>query len=149
MLWGGVLDELVVCDMYGDTAGEGLDDLTDTIRGAIRAAVVAGIGVADASSTYTSDAIESRARDGVMEYLVYRLLVYLVSLSVLPDRMEELPEYVLPRRSPIPKKSSSPWLLKGLLGVASRCAAGMGGTGACMLFVFEPLRFVTPGMYAI
>lgn len=45
-------------------------DLTDTIRGASRAAAVAGMGCADASSMNISELMESRIKDGEMEAMV-------------------------------------------------------------------------------
>ena len=95
-----------------------------------------------------------------MDAMVYRvslLLLYRVSLlllyrvSLLPDAMLDVPDQVLSLRSPGRKNSASPSLLSGLFGgwESERWAAGTGGTGACTLLRPEPLRFVTPGIYAI
>lgn len=94
---------------------DGVDDavLTETIRGARRAAVVAGMGAAAASSQYTSDAMDSRASEGVIDcmvYLVSRLLLRFAS------RIDDAPEYVLPLRSSMPKNNASPPWLNGLAG---------------------------------
>lgn len=70
-------------------------------------------------------------------------------MSRLSELIEDVPDHVLSLRSPGRKKSMSPSLLSGLFGGCDRCAAGMGGTGACKLLRLELLRFVTPGMYAI
>lgn len=85
---------------------------------------VAGIGGGAESSIYTSDIMDERARDGVID-----CLVYCVSL-LSADLNEEESEYVLPRRSPGRKNRASPSLLRGLFGVVFAYAAGIGGTGA-------------------
>ena len=122
------------------------EDLTDTMRGAARVTVVAGIGVVVASSRYTSDAIEDLAREGVMDCIVY--CVSLFPAIPAPDATDDVAEYELSRKSPGRKNRASPSLLNGLFGggCPERCAAGIGGTGACRLVCDEAFRFVTPGM---
>lgn len=69
----------------GDSADgdEAAEDLTDTIRGAARRALVAGMGTSVASSRYTSDIIDDLASDGVIDWRVYCVS------RMLPDRIEE------------------------------------------------------------
>ena len=92
-------------------------DLRETIRGAAFATAVAGMGWVVASSHTTSEAIESRISEGVIDAMVYRvslLLLYLISL--LPEVTEEVADQVLSLRSPGRKNSASPSLLSGLFG---------------------------------
>lgn len=128
-----------------EAGDEACEVLTETMRGAARTTLVAGMGTSVASSRYTSDIIDDLASDGVIDWRVYCVS------RLLPDLIEEPSEYVLSLKSPGLKNSASPSLLRGLFGIELAYAAGIGGTGAVAskLLCPDPFRFVTPGIYAI